>query len=200
MIDIHQTAILEGNIVFEGSNIFVGPYAVIQGNVILEENVQIGAGSVIGLPAEHLLQAERQEVIIGAGSIIRENVIIHAGMHQPTVIGTDCFIMSGSYLAHDCVLEQGVILSSGCRLAGHVHLMKKCNLGMSVLVHQYAVIGSYSMLGMGSVVIKGSRVEPGMKYAGIPVRFLSRNSHALEKHEVGAEELATETERFYAML
>jgi UDP-N-acetylglucosamine acyltransferase len=199
-IDVHQTAVLDGDIVFEGSNIVIGPYVVLQGNVILGENVTIGAGSIIGLNGEHLTENGYHGVIIGAGSIIRENVIIHGGLHQTTILGNDCFVMSANYIAHDCVLEDGVVLSAGCRLAGHSHLMKRSNLGMSVLVHQYSVIGSYSMVGMGGVVIKGSRVEPGMKYAGNPIRFLSRNSHALERYEVGAEELATETERFYAML
>ena len=200
-IDVHQTAVLNGEIVFEGSNIVIGPYAVLQGNVILGENVTIGAGSMLGMAGEHHCPEKGYHgVIIGAGSIIRENVIIHAGLHQPTILGNDCFVMSANYIAHDCVLEDGVVMSAGCRLAGHSYVMKRSNLGMGVLLHQYSVVGSYSMVGMGGVVIKGSRVEPGMKYAGNPIRFLSRNSHALEKYEVGAEELATETERFYAML
>ena len=52
-IDVHQTAVLNGEIVFEGSNIVIGPYAVLQGNVILGENVTIGAGSMLGLAGEH---------------------------------------------------------------------------------------------------------------------------------------------------
>lgn len=107
--------------------------------------------------------------------------------------------MSGSYVAHDCILEDGITLSSGVRLAGHSHVMKHANLGMGAMVHQYGVIGSYCMVGMGTIVTKNSRIEPGMKYAGVPAQFFSRNSWALEKHEVQAEELAKETERFYSL-
>ena len=200
-IDIHQTAILEGEISFEGNNVTIGPYAVLQGKMVIGEDITIGAGCMIGQNAEHRNQkSDLHSVIVNSGTIIRENVVIHRGLSQDTVIGINCFIMNGSYIAHDCILEDGVTLSSGCRLAGHSYLMNRCNLGMGTMVHQYAVVGSYTMLGMGSIVIRNSRVEPGMKYAGCPVRFLSRNSIALEKYEVGAEELAQETERFYAML
>ena len=203
MIDIHQTAILEGNILFEGDNITIGPYSVIQGlhgsSVTIGEGVEIGAGSKIGMHAEHRKLRSDHGVFIDAYSVIRENVVIHSGLYRDTVIGLDCYIMSDCYIAHDNIIEDGVTLSSGCRIAGHSYLMTRCNLGMGSLVHQYGVIGSYSMLGMGSIVIKSSRVEPGMKYAGTPVRFLSRNSHALENYTISAEKLATESERFYAL-
>lgn len=198
-IDIHQTAVLEGEIVFEGNHIKIGPYAVLSGSVILGDNVEIGAGSCIGQNAEHRERIGDEGVLLASNIIVRENVVIHSGLFRPTVIGNGGFLMSGSYVAHDSILEDGVTISSGVRLAGHSHVMKYANLGMGAMVHQYGVVGSYSMVGMGTIVTKSSRIEPGMTYIGNPARFLSRNSWAMEKYEVQAEELAKETERFFSL-
>lgn len=199
-IDIHSSAILEGDIVFEGNHISIGPYAVLQGTVILGDNVHIGAASCIGQNAEHREKRNSEGVILASNIIIREHVIIHSGLVRPTVISNECFVMSGAYIAHDCILEDHVTLSSGVCLAGHSHIMKYANLGMNSSVHQYGVIGSYSMLGMGAVAVKNSRIEPGMTYAGVPAKFISRNSWALEKYEVQVEDLAKETERFFSLV
>jgi UDP-N-acetylglucosamine acyltransferase len=79
------------------------------------------------------------------------------------------------------VLEDGSILSCGVKIGGNVHVMRDSNLGMGASVHQYQVIGSWSMIGMGSIIPKKARIYPGQTWVGNPTRRLKTNMYALDK-------------------
>ena len=79
-------------------------------------------------------------------------------------IGNNNYVMNSTTIDHDCYLEDNIILSSNVILGGNVHIMKNANLGIKTIVHQNQVIGSYSMIGMGSIVTKNKRILPGYIY------------------------------------
>jgi len=91
---------------------------------------------------------------------------------------------------------EGVTLSCNAIMLGHVHVMKHSNCGTGSEVHQYQVVGSYSMIGMGCIVPKKSRLEPGQTWVGNPARRLKTNMFALEKSNVDEYDLIEETARY----
>ena len=137
---------------------------------------------------------------IGNNNMFREHMTIHSGTDGLTIIGNNCIMLRGSHVAHDCEIEDGVTLSVNAIMLGHVHVMKHSNCGTGCQIHQYQVVGSYSMIGMGCVVPKKTRLEPGQTWVGNPARRLKTNMYALDKHDVDDYKLVEETVRYARLL
>ena len=78
--------------------------------------------------------------------------------------------MDSTTIDHDCCIEDNVVLSSHTVLGGNVTLMNNTQLGIRTSVHQNQIIGSYSMIGMDSVITKKLVVRPGYIYYGKPAK------------------------------
>lgn len=191
---VHPTAII-GDDVTLGSDVVVGPFAIIGGRVTIGDGCWIGAHTIIGAPPEIRGGAHPNDwvastdhgVTIGARSVIREAVQIHAGTAAATRVGADCFLMNQSYVAHDCVLEDGVTLAAHVSLAGHVRIGRSANLGLSVAVHQRRVVGPFAMVGMSSTVTRD--VPPFVTAYGVPARAMGINRVGMERAGFAAEDV-----------
>ena len=104
--------------------------------------------------------------------------------------------MNSCTIDHDCKLENNIVLSSNVILGGNVHLMNGSQLGMKVLVHQNQLIGSFSMIGMGSVITKKTKVLPGFIYFGKPAKKYKRNLLVLKRFKIDKKKLKYELLRF----
>ena len=128
--------------------------------ITIGKRCKIHSSVVIGTLPQHLDYYHKKKcndsgkIIIGNDVIIREFVNIHLPMDDYTKIGDNNFIMSHCHIAHDCYLEDNVILATGTHLAGYVRIMQDARLGLNCCIHQYTTIGSYSMIGMGSIITK----------------------------------------------
>ena len=165
---IHPTAIVDDSVQL-GVNVKIGPYCVVTGNVILEDDVdlishvsltgytRIGKGtqiypfSSIGHPPQDLKYAgEPSTVSVGAYTKIREYVTIHPGTKgdaMKTEVGDHCLLMVGSHVAHDCCVGTGVILANNATLAGHVHVGDAAIIGGLSAIHQFVRIGAHAIIG-----------------------------------------------------
>jgi UDP-N-acetylglucosamine acyltransferase len=185
-------------------------YKEINGNLIHEtalvdwDNLKIGTGnkigpySVIGSDAQHMREPSTGIIEIGNNNAFFEyvNITRPTKISNITKIGNNNFFMSNSMIHHDCVIEDDITLSNFCVLSGHVYLMKGCILGLNVNVHQFQIIGSYAMLGMGTVVTPKNEIIPGNVYIGSPARILRKNKIGLERNNIDEEMLNSEIERF----
>lgn len=197
-MNIHSTVHVEGDVSF-GRNCEIGPQVCLYGPLVIGQNTTIYAGAVIGSAPQHRSKQKQFGVKIGDGCVIREFVTIHAGIERETIVGDYAYLMAGSHVAHDCFLEENVTLANSALLAGHCHVMKNANLGLNVSVHQYSVIGSYTMLGMGTVVHSRSKVEPGVVYIGNPSKPLRMNHLSMNRSHVELQELEDERKRYEAL-
>lgn len=155
----------------------IHPTAMIGDNVRLGNNVYIGAYCIIGYPAEDKKHwAKVGEVVIEDDCILTGLVTVDAGTTGITTIGRGSFLMKHSHVGHDTVLEEGITVACGAKIGGRVVVMKNTNIALNATIHQRHVIGSYSMIGMGSVVPLSKSVEPFGKYAGNPIRYLGENT------------------------
>ena len=177
---IHDTAVINWDRVDIGTGNEIGPYVC------------------IGTDAQHRTEPSDGKIVIGDNNIIREYSTIHlpTRFSKITAIGSNCYLMALSHIAHDCVVENDVIFSNNATLGGHVHIMQNSQIGFSVTIHQHQVIGSYCMIGMGTVIPRNKKIIPGSKWVGNPARIMGKNSVGLERAGITEAMLETETIRY----
>jgi UDP-N-acetylglucosamine acyltransferase len=155
---------------------YIHPTALVESNVIIEEDVYIGPYCIIGFPPEwKKREGEGKGVIIKKGTRLTGFVTVDAGAERRTEVGENCYIMKYGYVAHDCILGNNVTMSAGSKLAGFCYISENVNLGMGVAIHQKLTIPPGVMIGMNGVVTKQSKLLPNQKYVGIPVRHIGSN-------------------------
>jgi len=95
------------------------------GRVILEENVQLGAGTVIA-----------------------------RGALSDTVIGNGSKLNVGCFVAHNTIIGANTWISPKVNIAGSVKIGVNVTIYSGVTIREQRTIGEYSTIGMGAVVTK----------------------------------------------
>tara|TARA_B100001250_G_C19808068_1_gene794361 strand:+ start:1129 stop:1737 length:609 start_codon:yes stop_codon:yes gene_type:complete len=182
--EVHSTAIVNWEQISIGTGNKIGPYVC------------------IGTDAQHTREESSGTITIGNDNIFREYTTVNLPTRytRMTRIGNGCYFMALSHIAHDCVVEDEVIFSNNVTLGGHCHIMRGSQFGFNTIVHQYQVVGSYCMLGMGTIIPAKVRIEPGNIYAGNPAKFLRINSIGLERRDVSFPQLKDEKIRYEELL
>ena len=117
-------------------------------------------------------------------------------MSKKTTIANENYFMSNSVIHHDCKVENNTIVCSNASVAGSVTLMNGVYLGQNSSVHQFQILGSYSILGMNSCVTKKTQIFPGRKYVGVPCRDIGENKLGLDRSKISKEHLDMELNRY----
>ena len=188
-------------------------YEVVRGNMIHPtaiinwSEITIGNGNIIGpfvcigTEPQHKKLTSNGKISIGNDNVFREYSTVHlpTSLDSETKIGNRNYFMVNAHVAHDCTLEDNIVMCNNASLAGHVHIMHGASLALNCSIHQFQVIGSWSMVGMNSCVSKSSKISPGRIFFGVPAKYIGRNRIALERHQVRDDQLVAETERFDAL-
>ena len=161
------------------------------------ENNIIGAYTCIGTDAQSIKDESTGVISIGDNNIFREAVSVNMPTEwsKLTAIEDNCYLMINSNIAHDCYVESNCIISNNAAFGGHVYVMENTNIGYSVSIHQFQVIGSYCMLGMGSIVPKGADLKCGTLWYGSPARFKKYNEVGLQRNGLAVSDMVPEDER-----
>ena len=196
---IHPTTIIGDNVSI-GKDVTIGPYNVIDDDVTIGDGTTIGNSNtikkytkigkncqiyhhcVIGELAQDLkFSGEKTTVEIGNETIIREFVSIHRGTsaRSKTTIGTKCFLMAYSHVAHDCKVGNNVTLINLATLGGHVEVDDWAMLSGSVMVHQFVKIGAHVIIGGNYRVSQD--VPPYITAVGDPLRYTGINTIGLKR-------------------
>ena len=177
---VHITAVINWKKVEIGSGNKIGPYVV------------------IGNDAQHPKKKSSGKIIIGNKNTFNEFVNIHlpTNLKKQTKIGNNNYFMNSSTIDHDCTIEDNIILSSNTILGGNVIIMKNAQLGIRTSVHQNQVIGSYSMIGMHSIITKKLKVEPGFVFYGKPAKKMKKNLVGIKRNKISSDILKKEYKRF----
>ncbi|MBU1670851.1 MAG: gamma carbonic anhydrase family protein [Actinobacteria bacterium] len=128
-----------------GRTSFIHDTAVLIGSVTIGENCLVSAGAC--------LRADWGELIVGDGSNIQENVVIHAGFGAVMRLAENSHVGHGAIL-HNCTLEEHVMV------------------GMGAIVQDRSVVGEGSVIGAGAVVLPGTEIPPGSLVVGVPARVV----------------------------
>jgi UDP-N-acetylglucosamine acyltransferase len=197
---IHPTAII-GPEVTLGENNYIGPYCYITGKTVIGDHNRFEAYCSIGTPAEHRNYFKKSpfSVIIGNNCVIREFVTINSGTVRDTVLYDNIIMLRNSHIGHDSIIESRVNLSCNVLVGGHSYIMEGVNMGLGSMCHQFSILGAYSMIGMGGIVVKSSEIHPGEIYIGNPVKFLKENKIGLNRNGITPEKLSELVNRYFLL-
>jgi UDP-N-acetylglucosamine acyltransferase len=178
-----------------GPHVSIGRGTRLQNHVTLTGRVSIGEhnrifpGVVIGAEPQDLsYRGTDTRVVIGDHNVIREGVTINRASEKEdgvTSLGSSCYLMACSHVAHDCRVGDRVVIANGTLLGGHVHVHDDATLSAGVAVHHYATVGAYSFISGLSRVIHD--VPPYMLVDGLPARPRCVNVVALKRNDFPTE-------------
>lgn len=120
---------------------WVAPTAVLVGNIVIGPRVNIWFGAV--------LRGDNEPIVVGEGSNVQENAVLHTDMGSPLTIGANCTIGHKAML-HGCIIEDG------------------CLIGMGATLLNGATIGAGSLVGACALVTEGKIIPPGSLVMGSP--------------------------------
>lgn len=205
---IHPTALVDGAKL--GAGVSVGPYAVVEEEVVVGDGCVIAAHAVIkrhtrmgarnsvsehavigGVPQDYKFRADTVSgVEIGDDNIFREGVTVHRGSRPgvATRIGSGCMLMVGAHVGHDCVVGSHVVLVNNAALAGEVTVGDRAFISAAVGVHQFCRVGRNAMIGGLAKVVQDAL--PFCVTDGNPARARGLNLVGLRRAGFKAAEIA----------
>ena len=137
----------------ESGNFWVAPDSNLIGEVILNNFVSVWFNST--------LRGDNDLIVVGEGSNIQENCVLHTDTGFPLHIGENCTIGHKAIL-HGCKIGSGSLI------------------GMGSIILNGANIGKNCLIGAGSLVPEGMEIADGTLHLGSPSRF-KRNLSEEEK-------------------
>jgi UDP-N-acetylglucosamine acyltransferase len=218
MMKIHPTAVVDRDAVIGedveigpgavvaagvtiGAGCRIGPHAMLDTGTILEPNVRVFTGAVIGTePQDIKYTGTPTGVHVGEGTIIREYVTINraTGENGMTRIGPGCMLMANVHIAHECKIGKKVVLANLATLGGHVEVEDNAVIGGMAALHQYVRVGSMAMVGGASGLMKDA--PPYMITFGYPpARVYGVNKVGLKRHGL-SEEVRDDIKRAFKFL
>jgi len=123
---------------------FIAPTAQLIGDVVVEEGASIWFGAV--------LRGDLSRIVIGKGSNVQDNVVIHTMSDNNTIIGQKVTIAHGAIL-HGCTVGDGAIV------------------GMNAVLMDFCQIGEQAMVAAGSIVKERAVIPARHLVAGIPAEI-----------------------------
>jgi carbonic anhydrase/acetyltransferase-like protein (isoleucine patch superfamily) len=140
---------MDGKVV--GTPLFVAPNATVIGDVTLTANVSIWFSAVV--------RADKDRIIIGEGSNVQDNCVVHTSKGHPVIIGSNVSVGHGAIL-HGCTLCDQVLV------------------GMGAIVLNGAKVGSGSLIGAGAIVTEGTDIPEGSVVVGVPGKVIKQVTDA----------------------
>lgn len=124
---------------------WIAPDANVIGKIVVEEGASIWFGVT--------LRGDNEEIVIGKGSNVQENTIMHTDMGYPLTVGEGCTI-GHKALLHGCTIGDNTLIGMGAVILNGAKIGKNCLIGANALITENKVIpdGSLVMGSPGKVV------------------------------------------------
>ena len=116
---------------------WVAPGAQLMGRVVLEAGASVWFGAV--------LRGDNEEIRVGRGSNVQENVVCHTDMGYPLVIGPDCTIGHKAML-HGCIIGAGSLIGMGATILNGAKIGRGCLIGAGALITEGKEIPDFSLV------------------------------------------------------
>jgi UDP-N-acetylglucosamine acyltransferase len=191
MSSIHPTAIIEDDVIL-GEDCEIGAYAVIKRHTRMGARNRVAEHAVIGGdPQDFKFKSDTLSYTeIGDDNYFREGVTIHRGSRpdSATKIGNGCFLMAYAHIAHDCIVGNNVVMANTAGIAGEVVVADKAFISAAVTVHQFCRIGRNAMIGLSSKVVQDAL--PFCITDGNPGRARGLNLVGLRRNGFAKEDIA----------
>lgn len=144
-----------------GKNVFLAENAVVIGDVILKDGVNIWYSAV--------LRGDENYIEIGENSNIQDNATVHVAKDHPVVVG------KGVTVGHNAIVH-------GCRIGDDTMI------GMGSCILNGAVIGKGCLIGAGALVKEGQEIPDYSLVVGVPGKVVrTLDEKAVEKIRANAD-------------
>ncbi|HEU4547117.1 MAG TPA: gamma carbonic anhydrase family protein, partial [Microlunatus sp.] len=117
------------------------PTATVIGHATIDARASVFYGTVV--------RADMDRVVLGAGSNLQDNVVVHTDFGFPALIGAGVSVGHAA-VVHGCTVEDD------------------CLIGMNATVLNGSRIGTGSLVAAGTVVLEGTVIPPRSLVAGVP--------------------------------
>ena len=134
-----------------GEGTYIHPTAEVIGKVIIGKGCWIGPGARI--------RGDYGEVVIGDGTAIEDNCVIHARPGERCLIGNHVTVGHGA-VVHNAIIKDYAVI------------------GMGAVVSDWAKVGEWAVVGEGAVVPNSQEIPDGRIAVGVPARVLEREVSA----------------------
>jgi len=125
---------------------WIAPDANVVGQVVLEAGASIWFGTTI--------RADHEEIRIGAGTNVQENVVMHIDMGFPLSIGAGCTI-GHKVMLHGCTIGDNSLIGMGATVLNGARIGKNCLIGAGALITEGKEIPDGSLvMGMPGKVVR----------------------------------------------
>jgi gamma-carbonic anhydrase len=125
--------------------------AFIAGNATVIGDVTLGPQSSVFYGA--VLRGDIARIVVGEGSNLQDNVIVHLADDGDAVIGAWCTVGHGA-IVHACTIED------------------ECLIGMGATILDRARIGTRSIVGANALVKQDFTCPPGSLVVGAPAKVV----------------------------
>lgn len=124
---------------------WIAPDANVIGKIVVEAGASIWFGST--------LRGDNEVILVGEGSNIQENSVLHTDMGFPLTIGKGCTIGHKAML-HGCTIGDNSLIGMGATVLNGAKIGKNCLIGANALITEGKEIpdGSLVMGAPGKVV------------------------------------------------
>ncbi|MCK4862452.1 MAG: gamma carbonic anhydrase family protein [Rhodobacteraceae bacterium] len=129
----------------EDEDYWVAPTAVLVGDVVLESGASVWFGAII--------RGDNEQIMVGRGSNVQENTVMHTDMGYPLTIGEGCTVGHRAML-HGCTIGDNSLIGMGATVLNGAKIGNNCLIGAGALITENKVIpdGSLVMGAPGKVV------------------------------------------------
>jgi len=124
---------------------FIAENATVIGDVTMEENCSVWFNAVI--------RGDRNSIVIGRGSNIQDNAVVHVTKHNVTIIGENVSI------GHSAIVHSAKIGNN-------------CLIGMGATVLDGAEIGDGSLIGACALVTENKKIPENSLVLGVPGKVM----------------------------
>jgi len=135
--------------------LFVAANATVVGDVTLGAHSSVFYGAV--------LRGDIARIVVGEGTNIQDNAIVHLADDLDAIIGAWCTIGHAA-IVHACTIED------------------ECLIGMGATILDGARIGARSLIGANALVKQGMVIPPGSLVYGAPAKVVSTLSVAEQQN------------------
>ncbi|MDD5227834.1 MAG: acyl-ACP--UDP-N-acetylglucosamine O-acyltransferase [Methylococcales bacterium] len=177
------------------NSVEIGANCIIQAHAVIQPFTKMGSGNIVhphvvlgDLPQDIHFKPETVTWLeIGDNNTFREGFTAHRATKENTAtrIGSDCYFMNNSHVAHDCSVGNKTIFANNVAIGGHVEIGNNVFMGGAVVVHQFCRVGSYAIV-QGTTGLNMD-VIPFTLIGGRPARHYRLNSVGLRRAGIMGE-------------
>jgi carbonic anhydrase/acetyltransferase-like protein (isoleucine patch superfamily) len=154
-----------------GKNVYIARGAVVVGDVTLGDGVSVWYNAV--------LRGDLNQIVVGPGSNIQDNAVVHLADELPCIIGSHVTI-GHSAIVHACTIGDECLIGMGAIILDGAEIGAQCLIGAKSLVTQYTQIPAGSLvMGAPAKVVRALSPDERKDFKSWAEKYASNAAYCL---------------------